>query len=74
MSVAPTLATACAALPPEGALRLRPGKAGSAAPVGGHGGSPALMVLVSTLVASHNALPPRGRALLGVARPGDLFP
>ncbi len=31
--MAPTLATACAALPPEGALRLRPGKAGSAAPV-----------------------------------------
>jgi xanthine dehydrogenase small subunit len=33
--IAPTLATACAALPPEGALRLRPGKAGSAAPAGG---------------------------------------
>ena len=75
MSVAPTLATACAALPPEGALRLRPGKAGSAAPAGGYGGgSPALIVLVSTLVASRNALPPRVRALLGVARPGYLFP
>ncbi|MBH2019795.1 MAG: FAD binding domain-containing protein [Burkholderiales bacterium] len=32
--VAPTLATACASLPPEGALRLRPGEAGSAAPAG----------------------------------------
>jgi predicted alpha/beta-fold hydrolase len=29
---APTLPTACGSLPPEGALRLRPGKAGSAAP------------------------------------------
>ena len=35
MKVAPTLVTACTALPPEGALRLRPGKAGSAAPAGG---------------------------------------
>ncbi len=33
--MAPTLATACAALPPGGALRLRPGEAGSAAPTGG---------------------------------------
>ena len=38
---APTLATSCAALPPEGALRLQPGKAGSAAPAGG-GGVPSL--------------------------------
>ena len=29
---APTLPTACGSLPPEGALRLRPGEAGSAAP------------------------------------------
>ena len=29
---APTLVTSCTTLPPEGALRLRPGKAGSAAP------------------------------------------
>ena len=35
--IAPTLATACAALPPGGALRLRPGAAGSAAPAGGEG-------------------------------------
>ena len=32
--MAPTLVTSCNALPPEGALRLRPGKAGSAAPAG----------------------------------------
>ena len=31
---APTLVTSCTSLPPEGALRLRPGKAGSAAPAG----------------------------------------
>ena len=31
---APTLPTSCGSLPPEGALRLRPGKAGSAAPAG----------------------------------------
>ena len=28
----PTLPTSCGSLPPEGALRLRPGEAGSAAP------------------------------------------
>jgi N-acetylmuramate 1-kinase len=32
--MAPTLFTSCNALPPEGALRLRPGEAGSAAPAG----------------------------------------
>ncbi len=32
--VAPTLVAARTALPPEGALRLRPGQAGSAAPAG----------------------------------------
>ncbi|MES2360640.1 MAG: formate dehydrogenase accessory sulfurtransferase FdhD [Pseudomonadota bacterium] len=37
--VAPTLPTACGSLPPEGALRLRPGKAGSAAPAGEEGAS-----------------------------------
>jgi general secretion pathway protein H len=35
--VAPTLVASRTALPPEGALRLRPGKAGSAAPAGGCG-------------------------------------
>ena len=34
-SNAPTLVAARTALPPEGVLRLRPGKAGSAASVGG---------------------------------------
>ena len=34
MKQAPTLPTACGSLPPEGALRLRPGEAGSAAPAG----------------------------------------
>ena len=34
---APTLVTSCTSLPPEGALRLRPGKAGSAAPAGEEG-------------------------------------
>ncbi len=33
-AVAPTLDSPCAALPPGGGLRLRPGKAGSAAPAG----------------------------------------
>ena len=32
MNNAPTLPTSCGSLPPEGALRLRPGEAGSAAP------------------------------------------
>ena len=36
-SKAPTLVALRTALPPEGALRLRPGKAGSAAPAGGCG-------------------------------------
>ena len=34
IDVAPTLVASRASLPPEGALRLRPGKAGSAAPAG----------------------------------------
>ena len=34
VNVAPTLPTACGSLPPEGALRLRPGEAGSAALAG----------------------------------------
>ncbi|MEY3872754.1 MAG: hypothetical protein RLZZ296_1749 [Pseudomonadota bacterium] len=32
--MAPTLFTLCNALPPAGALRLRPGEAGSATPAG----------------------------------------
>ena len=54
--MAPTLATACAALPPGGALRLRPGKAGSAAPACGCGDERALRVVVPTLAVSCNAL------------------
>ncbi len=37
MNSAPTLPTACGSLPPEGALRLRPCEAGSAAPAGKDG-------------------------------------
>jgi len=46
--MAPTLVTSCTAPPPEGALRLRPGEAGSVALAGGEG--------ATTLVTSHNAL------------------
>ena len=56
---APTLVAARTALPPEGELRLRPGKAGSTAPVGEEG-SP-------TLVAAGAELPPEGELRL---RPG----
>ncbi|MDP3604259.1 MAG: dTMP kinase, partial [Polaromonas sp.] len=38
--MAPTLRTDVSSLPPEGALRLRPGKAGSAAPAGEEEASP----------------------------------
>ena len=37
MNNAPTLATSCGSLPPEGALRLQPGEAGSVAPAGEEG-------------------------------------
>ncbi len=53
-NVAPTLVTACTALPPGGALRLRPGEAGSAAPAGEDE--------APTLLASLSALPPEGAA------------
>jgi hypothetical protein len=55
----PRSLTACSSLPPEGALRLRPGKAGSAAP--------AWEDMAPTLVASRTALPPEGALRL---RPG----
>ena len=42
--MAPTLVTSCTSLPAEGALGLRPGEAGSAAPADGDA--------ASTLVAS----------------------
>ena len=53
---APTLPTSCGSLPPGGALRLRPGKAGSAAPAGGFGDEPARVVVAPPLVASRTAL------------------
>ena len=59
----PTLVASRTALPPEGALRLRPGKAGSAAPAGEFGDEPALVVVNPTLVASRTALPPEGAVL-----------
>ena len=37
MNKTTTLPTSCGSLPPEGALHLRPGEAGSAAPAGGEG-------------------------------------
>ena len=43
----PTLVASRTALPPGGALRLRPGKAGSAAPAGGFGNKPALFMVAS---------------------------
>ena len=58
--MAPTLVASRTALPPGGALRLRPGEAGSAAPVGEDG--------APTLVASPTALPPGGALRL---RPGE---
>ena len=45
--VAPTLRTDVSSLPPEGALRLRPGGAGSAAPVGEEGAPTLLASLLS---------------------------
>ena len=47
---APTLPAARGSLPPEGALRLRPGKAGSAAP--------AVEETAPTLPAARGSLPP----------------
>jgi xanthine dehydrogenase small subunit len=55
--IAPTLPTSCGSLPPEGALRLRPGEAGSAAPAGEEG--------VPTLSASCGSLLPEGAECRG---------
>ena len=57
---APTLPTACGSLPPGGALRLRPGEAGSAAPAGEEG--------APTLPTAYDSLPPEGALRL---RPGE---
>ena len=59
INMAPTLVASRTALPPEEALRLRPGGAGSAAPAGED--------VAPTLVASRVALPPEGTLRL---RPG----
>jgi len=58
--IAPTLLTSpsasCSTLPPEGALRLRPGKAGSAAPAGeGEGVEPALHPAQQAMVDKHGS-------------------
>ena len=50
MNRAPTLATSCASLPPEGALRLRPGEAGSAALAGEEGNATGAAMLDPGLV------------------------
>ncbi|MBG6074558.1 NAD-dependent DNA ligase LigA [Polaromonas sp. CG_9.11] len=57
---APTLPASRGSLPPEGALRLRPGEAGSVAPAGEYGGS--------TVPDSRGSLPPEGALRL---RPGE---
>ena len=52
---APTLPTSCGSLPPEGALRLRPGEAGSAALAGGEDG-PTPVATRGALLAAFDAL------------------
>ena len=54
MNMAPTLVASRTALPPEGALRLRPGNAGSAAPAG--------VEHAPTLPTACGSLPPEGAA------------
>ncbi len=60
LNSSPTLVASRTALPPEGALRLRPGRAGSAAPAGEDG--------ASTLPAAGGSLLPEGELRL---RPGE---
>jgi general secretion pathway protein H len=57
--VAPTLPTACGSLPPEGALRLRPGEA---------------VDLTPTLATSCAALPPEGALRLRPGKAGSAAP
>ncbi len=66
--LAPTLVASRTALPPEGELRLRPGKAGSAAPAGGYGGS---SVLVSVAPSEALELEVVGTAFAGKAWQGS---
>ena len=74
MNMAPTLVALRTALPPEGALRLQPGEAGSAAPagIGGDGGKSAGGAL--SLVASRTALPPEGALRLQPGEAGSAAP
>ena len=58
--MAPTLVASRTVLPPGGALRLPPGKAGSATPAGEEG--------ASTPVVSRTALPPSGLILPAAIR------
>ncbi|HQS00994.1 MULTISPECIES: GNAT family N-acetyltransferase [unclassified Polaromonas] len=63
---APTLGTDVSSLPPGGALRLRTGEAGSAAPAGED--------KAPTLVASRTALPPEGALRLRTGEAGSAAP
>ena len=65
--MAPTLVTSCTALPPEGALRLWPGKAGSTAPAGEDGFQrfPHLPVRPEPV----KGCPGGGRSARGLAKP-----
>ena len=63
----PTLVAARTALPPEGALRLRPDKAGSAAPAGVEAMPPRLSLLVLRCS-------PRGRQRLRSGKAGSAAP
>ena len=63
---APTLPTACGSLPSGGALRLRPGEAGFAAPAGEDN--------APTLVASRTTLPPEGALRLRTGGAGSAAP
>ena len=54
--IAPTFPTACSDLPPDGALRLRPGEAGSAAPAGHRArGEPSLHPAQQAMVDCHGS-------------------
>jgi len=63
--IAPTLVASRTALPPEGALRLRPGKAGSAAPTGEEG--------TSTLATSRTRCPRGGLSAAAPSLPAQAW-
>ena len=68
--MAPTLVASRTALPPEGALRLRPGGAGSAAPAGVERALMQVARWLVTLVASRTAHPPEAAECRG-SEPAD---